>query len=435
MEVVTEKPNQKVIPKGYKRTEVGVIPEDWEISFLEELTTITRLAGAEYSSYWEEDETGKIIALRGFNIGQNKIIEKDFARISDELSKKLRRSRLQKRDIVYPCVGTIGNAVVIEEDDKYHIQQNIARIIPKSDIAAHFIAYYLMSPLGLNEVTRFNATSSQPNVLVGSLRKYRVPLPPTLEEQQAIADSLSDVDALIAELDALIEKKQQVKKGAMQQLLTDKKRLPGFDGECEWEEYQLGALGDFKTSSVNKKTKESEKNVRLLNYMDVYRNNIISNNFDFSTTTASTHDRNSSNLLEGDIVFTPSSETPDDIGHSAVITEDLNNTVYSYHLMRFRPFDNNIISKKFSGYVFNAPSVLEQFASRATGSTRYTISKKDFKEVKVRFPKSLEEQNKIAEILFDMDAEIQGLQSKRAKYKQVKLGMMQELLTGKTRLV
>ncbi|MEI6521104.1 MAG: restriction endonuclease subunit S, partial [bacterium] len=229
------------VKEGYKQSEVGVIPEDWDSQILEDVSIISRLAGAEYTSYWKETTDGEIIALRGFNIGKGKIIEKDLVRISNELSLKLKRSRLCKGDIVYPCVGSIGNAAVINDNDMYHIQQNIARITPNSIVInSEYIAYYLMSSLGNREVLRFNASSSQPSVLVGSLRQYRIPLPPTLTEQQAIAEALSDADALIESLEQLIAKKRNIKQGAMQELLTGKKRLPGFSGE--WVVKTLGEV-------------------------------------------------------------------------------------------------------------------------------------------------------------------------------------------------
>ena len=212
--------------KGYQQTEVGIIPEDWDIVLLENIAHITRLAGAEYSSVWEETPNGEIIALRGFNIGKNRIIDRDLTRISNELSLKLKRSRLCRDDVVYPCVGTIGNAVVITENDKYHIQQNIARIIPnKSIISPHYLAIYLMSFYGEAEIERFNATSSQPNILVGSLRQYRVPLPENVEEQQAIATVLSDIDTEIITLETRRTKTQAIKQGMMQELLTGRTRL------------------------------------------------------------------------------------------------------------------------------------------------------------------------------------------------------------------
>src|ERR1035438_6240621 len=166
------------IRRGYKQTEIGIVPTEWEIEELNKISKITRLAGYEYSSVWEETENGEIIALRGFNIGKNKIIDKELVRISNELSLRLKRSRLFKDDVVYPCVGTIGNAVVIEENNKYHIQQNIAKISPdKKRLNSRFLAHYLMSDFGMKEIEKFNGSSSQPNILVGSLRKYTILLP------------------------------------------------------------------------------------------------------------------------------------------------------------------------------------------------------------------------------------------------------------------
>jgi type I restriction enzyme S subunit len=212
--------------KGHKQTEVGIIPESWKIQTLDEISTISRLAGAEYTSFWLETVDGEIIALRGFNIGKGKIIERDLVRISNKLSLKLRRSRLCKGDVVYPCVGSIGNAVVITEDRKYHIQQNIAKITPEPHaINSYYLANFLMSTLAAKEVERFTSSSSQPSVLVGSLRQYRVPLPPTLDEQIAIATVLSDMDAEIAALEQRRDKTRALKQAMMQELLTGRTRL------------------------------------------------------------------------------------------------------------------------------------------------------------------------------------------------------------------
>lgn len=188
---------------------------DWKKKEFNEILEITRLAGYEYSEYWEEDPNKEIIALRGYNIGKGKLVLINLGYISNSLSLKLIRSRLFYGDIVYPCVGTIGNAVVIEEDNKYHIQQNIAKLTPKEGTSPYFICQFLMSDLGMNEVYRFNATSSQPNVLVGSLRKFEVPIP-AYEEQQKIADCLSSLDELITKQTEKIEELKYHKKGLMQ---------------------------------------------------------------------------------------------------------------------------------------------------------------------------------------------------------------------------
>jgi len=211
---------------GYKQTALGEIPEDWEVEILDDLSIISRLAGAEYTSMWKETVDGEIIALRGFNIGKNKLIERELTHISNELSVKLKRSRLVAGDVVYPCVGTIGNAAVIEESNKYHIQQNIARITPVvSKLSPYFLSHYLMSELAMKEVERFTATTSQPSVLVGSLRQYRIPLPYLKDEQIAIANVLTDMDKDVEALENRLNKTQQLKQGMMQELLTGRTRL------------------------------------------------------------------------------------------------------------------------------------------------------------------------------------------------------------------
>lgn len=163
----------------------GEFEGEWNRNIFNDISVITRLAGYEYSTYWEEDPKQEIIALRGYNIGSNKLLLRDLGYISDKLSKQLSRSRLAKGDIVYPCVGTIGNSTVIDEDDKYHIQQNIAKITCNEKTSPYYVSQFLSSFWGMREVYKFNATSSQPNVLVGSLRNFKISLPKLPEQQKS----------------------------------------------------------------------------------------------------------------------------------------------------------------------------------------------------------------------------------------------------------
>jgi len=208
------------------KTESGLrVPVEWEVKTLNEVSTITRLAGYEYSTVWKVVEDGEIISLRGFNIGDNKIIEKDFDRISTQLSKRLKRSKLYIDDIVFPCVGTIGNAVVIKENDKYHINQNIAKITPRKTILSDFVVYYLMSEQCKNEIAKFNATSSQPNVLVGSLRKFLISFPKDAREQKIIIESIMANNRVLDNETRRLNKLQSLKTGLMQDLLSGKVRV------------------------------------------------------------------------------------------------------------------------------------------------------------------------------------------------------------------
>ncbi|HDR4726443.1 restriction endonuclease subunit S [Bacillus cereus group sp. Sample62] len=209
----------------FKKTEIGEIPEEWEVHELGEVTSITRLAGAEYSDLWETRENGEIISLRGFNIGNNELVRlEEVERISESLSERLIRSKLFEGDVVFPCVGTIGKAAVIREANKYHINQNIAKITGHDKLEPDYIAYFLMSDITLKQIIKYNTSSSQPNVLVGNLRKFVISTPP-LEEQRKIVDIFINVDKKIKNEHQKHEQFKQVKAGLMQSLLTGKIRV------------------------------------------------------------------------------------------------------------------------------------------------------------------------------------------------------------------
>lgn len=173
-----------------------------------------------------------------------------------------------------------------------------------------------------------------------------------------------------------------------------------------WSQIRLGDHGIIKTSSVDKVIEDGEDTVSLINYMDVYKNHFIDSNTKLSITSASHREKLSFDIIKGDILFTPSSETPEDIGHSATVLEDLPNTLYSYHLVRYRLFDQSLIDHKFRGYVFNSPDVLRRLTKLATGSTRYTISKNSIENVVALLP-PLREQKEISEVLIKWDQALQ----------------------------
>ncbi len=166
---------------------LGDVPEHWDVRKLGSCTAITRLAGAEYTAFWRPDDNGPIIALRGQNIRANALDLTNCERISEELSQKLSRSRLSKGDVVYPCVGSIGNAALIDESDRYHINQNIAKLTAnQAKLYPLFLTQFLNSKVALESALFLNTSDAQPSILVSNLRKVMVPLP-LLEEQKEIA--------------------------------------------------------------------------------------------------------------------------------------------------------------------------------------------------------------------------------------------------------
>ena len=195
----------------------------------------------------------------------------------------------------------------------------------------------------------------------------------------------------------------------------------------DWTATTLGDLGTLTTSSVDKNVASGEAPIRLVNYMDVYENNFIERSLDLMEVTATSAEIERFQVEVGDILFTPSSETPDDIGHSAVVADPLPNTLHSYHTVRLRPHTPDRLDVRFSGWFANGNAVLEHFRRRATGSTRYTLSIGDFQSAPVDLPPP-SEQRSIAQVLDTLATltrmTVQGVQ----KLRLIKTGLLSDLL-------
>ena len=195
-----------------------------------------------------------------------------------------------------------------------------------------------------------------------------------------------------------------------------------------WEADYLKNLGHFASSGIDKKTIEGEPLIQMVNYTDIYGNEtrIINSDRDFMTVSCPAWKIPESNLIKGDLVFTPSSETIEDIGLSALIFENLNNTVFSYHVVRFRfskPFDHG-----FKKYLCNNNFVLQQFSSAAKGTTRQILDRNDFKSIHVVVP-SVEEQKKIADFLDRETAKIDEMVAKKQKMMELLKEKRQAIIT------
>ena len=198
-----------------------------------------------------------------------------------------------------------------------------------------------------------------------------------------------------------------------------------------WKEISLNKIGWFKGAGVNKLINSDERPVYLVNYMDVYKHWRVYYNTNYQEVTAKDREIEEANLLEGDVLFTPSSEKPIDIGHAGVVMETMPNCVYSYHLIRLRLYDKTRFDLKFLSYLLNSDDVQEHFVSRASGSgIRYTLSLSDFKTAKISFPEK-SEQTTIANILSKVDEAIASVQGSIAAAERLKKSLMQNLLTGR----
>lgn len=415
---------------GYKHTKLGWIPEEWGDIKLSRLLNRTAV-GIVVKPAELYREAGEVICLRGKNVKAGYIDDSDLVRISAASSKANAKSVLHKNDIVLVRSGEAGTACVVPE--RYVGANCIDLVIvqPKEALLdAKYLEFYLNSEFGHRQIDFGSGGGGLRHFNVGALRQLDIPVP-ARHEQRGIAAVLGAWDRAIATAQQLLAAQQERKRGLMQELLTGKRRFPGFTRK--WVDCELGELGLFRTSSVDKKLVDGQQRVQLVNYMDVYNNQRIHNGMSFMEVTAKDGQLTSSSLKRGDILFTPSSETPDDIGHSAVVIENLENTLFSYHVMRFRPHDDTL-DIGFRAYVFNNADILKQFSAKATGTTRYTLSASGFGDTLVRFPTDHVEQRAITNALLAVDTELDSLIAYIAHLTTQKRGLMQQLLTGAVRV-
>jgi type I restriction enzyme S subunit len=211
---------------GYKRTEVGIIPEDWDVAKLGDIAFVTKLAGFEYTKFFHSyKEGGEIVVIRGTNIAHNKLDLSDVRTIPRETSDKLPRSKLAKNDLVFAYVGTIGPVYLIDENSRYHLGPNTCKIRVNSMIEPQYLCAYFTSWLLRNEIVAQTSIGAQPSLSMSKIRCFRVIMPRTKEEQSDIAQVLNDMDAEIQELEKERDKYLMIKKGMMQQLFTGSIRV------------------------------------------------------------------------------------------------------------------------------------------------------------------------------------------------------------------
>ncbi len=410
------------------------------------MSNIPKLRFSEFGGEWEEKKLGEIFYfLRGSSLSKSDIAEdginkcihygelftiykEKIAQIKS--STNLTNGQFSKiGDILMPSSdvtsqGLATASAIFEENVIVGGDTNILR--PKKAIDSLFVSYFLNS--NKNEIMKAVTGTTVKHIYNKDVAKLKIYMPIEIKEQTKIASFLSAVDTKIEQLTKKEKLLQQYKKGVMQKIFSQEIRFKADDGSefPDWEEKKLGEVGKFQTSSIDKLTKDNEKEVFLVNYMNVYRHENIDNHTikDFQIVTAKDSQIESCNLKKGDILFTPSSETPDDIGHSVVIFEDLEDAVFSYHLMRFRP--NIEINILYSHYFCNIPSVLNQLSKFATGSTRFTISVKYFSSVTIQLP-CLKEQTKIANFLLSIDKKIELISKEIEKAKEFKKGLLQQM--------
>jgi len=422
---------------GYEQTEVGVIPEDWKLLPFDSLgTVIDGDRGVNYPSEQEFRDSGYCLFLNAGNVTKDGFRFNECAFITREKNAQLHKGKLKREDIVLTTRGTVGNFAYFDSSVPFNnLRINSGMVILRNESLAllpEFLYALLQSHLVQMQIERLSFGSAQPQLTVKGIKKFRITVPP-LPEQRSIAEALTHVDALLGGLDRLIAKKRDLKQAAMQQLLTGQIRLPGFHGE--WEVKRLGDVIYLIPSGIY-----GEEKPRL---------GLIPS---FVVTTTHIEENDTWNQKEMPVRFF----TPEKLQNYATITGDLivvkssgsaakiqsgkigfidheraGTFLFSNFLMLLRPTG---IMPTFLYFYLCSHNVKKLLPTLVEASTYPNIRLGDYLDVEIPVP-SPAEQTAIAEVLMDIDAELAVLEQRREKTRDLKQAMMQELLTGRTRLL
>jgi type I restriction enzyme S subunit len=406
---------------GYKQTEIGVIPEDWEVKTLAqfgEITSSKRIFESDYVSDGIPFYRGKEISL----LIENKGLDDEYF-ISRRKYEDIKREfgAPQKNEILVTAVGTLGNVYLIPDDEPFYFKDgNLIWLRKIKHIDFKYFAIQIENYK--NEIINNAIGSSQKALTIVVLKNQSIPIPPK-QEQTAIAAALSDVDALMGELDKLIAKKRDIKQATMQQLLTGKKRLAGFSGE--WEIKRLGELASIQRGASPRPIEnpiwfDDNSSVGWVRISDVTKSGIFLE--ETTQKLSSLGVQNSRPVACGNLIMSICAT----VGRPIITAIDV--CIHD----GFVVFDNLRTDKHFLYYALKF--IENDWSKHGQTGSQMNLNTTLINSTKIAVPPQ-EEQTAIATILSDMDAEISQLEARRTKTSQLKQGMMQELLTGRIRLV
>ncbi|MBN2639946.1 MAG: restriction endonuclease subunit S [Bacteroidales bacterium] len=401
---------------GYKNTEVGIIPEDWRDLTFKDVSWVNQGLQIPISRRLSlPTKNSKVyITIQYLNDG------KSIEYIDDYVDSVC----CSKDDVLMTRTGNTG-IVVTGVDGVFH--NNFFKInFNREKIDKNFLVYYLNQSKTKKIILAKAGTSTIPDLNHSDFYSIPIPLPPTKAEQTAIATALSDADDLINSLEKLIAKKRNIKQGAMQQLLKPKEG---------WEVKKLPELVWFQEGPGVRNSQFTYSGVKLLNGTNIEDGKLLLEKTDRYISEKEANGWYSHFLVDdGDILIACSGVSIDKFGEKVTIANSVHLPLcMNTSTMRFQIISKEL-SKNFFFHFLKSKSFKSQIGGKATGSAQLNFGPSHVKMVDISFPK-IERQNEIATILSDMDDEIQALETKLEKYRKIKLGMMQNLLTGKIRLV
>ena len=392
--------------KEMKKTSLGLLPNDWDVDILEHRLKIQ--TGSRNTE--DKQENGKY----PFFVRSSKIEHIGTYHYDCEA--------------ILTAGDGVGTGKVFHYiNGKFDAHQRVYILTEFEGIKGKYFYYYFRENF-LKEVSKYTAKSSVDSVRRDMIAKMAVPIP-KIEEQVAIAEALSDVDSLISSLQKLIEKKKAIKQGAMQELLTGRKRLPGFSGEWKhgvWKDVLTGFYSG--ATPYRGKADYYKGNIRWVSSGEL-NYNIITDTIEHISERAQSETSLTMHPAGTFLMAITGLEAAGTRGSCAILGKE---ATTNQSCMAIYGTDKMVIPYLYHYYLLNGERLAFQYC-QGTKQQSYTAA--IVKELPIYYPCDIAEQRAIAQVLSDMDSEIELLEKKLAKYQQIKQGMMQELLTGRIRLV
>tara|TARA_R110002050_G_scaffold57423_5_gene129160 strand:+ start:68721 stop:70091 length:1371 start_codon:yes stop_codon:yes gene_type:complete len=445
---------EQTIPEGYKQTEIGAIPNSWEAIRFGDV--VNYIKGYPFKSSEYTDSGIRIVRVSDTSFTSIKNENPIF--VSKSSKHKYKKWALKQDDLIFTTVGSkppmydslVGKAILVEDKhDGFLLNQNAVLIKPKlkAKNISHLLLNHFRTDRYINHIEKiYRGNANQASITLDGLFEFKIPLPNDPKEQTAIANALSDVDALLTELENLLAKKQAIKTATMQQLLTGKTRLPQFAIDAEGKkqgqpkgtkpselgeipvDWEVQTIGDISTIDPDNLGATTPSDYEF-EYISIEQ---VSGGKLHGTTRVKFQDAPSRArrvLQKGDVLL--STVRPNLKSH-LYIRNNVVNLICSTGFSVIRSNNKGLHPELIFHHLF-CHIINNQIDMLISGSNYPAINSTDVKNLKVAIG-SVEEQIAIATILSDMDNEIQTLEQRLTKSRQIKKGMMQELLTGRTRL-
>lgn len=433
---------------SFKLTEAGVIPIDWDCYTVGQLVVEGVLCKPLDGNHGDiHPKSGDFVSfgipfVMANNVQNGRVDLANCVFLRKEQADSLLKGFSRPGDVLLTHKATIGNtAVVCEIPFEYVMltpQVTYYRVANKAFLSNIYLRHYFDTNFFQRVLRTLAGGGTRAYIGITAQQQLPVVLPPTKDEQEAIAGALSDADALIESVEQLLAKKRQIKQGVMDELLTGRRRLPGFTDT--WQEKTLTDLFNFSGGHTASRDQLGSDGYCYLHYGDIHTSSktfvdIQAEFQDIPKLNISLKKVTATSLLDdGDVVFVDASEDDEGTSKHVVVSNPQKIPFISGLHTIVAKSKTAELEHRYKRFCFQTPSVKAQFRFFAVGTKVSGISKSNIAKITLPVP-SFDEQAAIAAILSDMDAEVAIVDAKLTKARQIKQGMMQELLTGRIRLV